>query len=121
MIPSSVDLSKQQFMFTQEMKVRSLWDIRPSLLTSLLSGGQVDGVDCWVSRCGYTGEDGFEVRRGSDLLPPSSRLLRFVLWQISMPSKNAVQLLHATLKHSEVLPAGLGVRDSLRLEAGLCL
>src|ERR1700694_5776276 len=61
---------------------------------------QVDGIDCFVSRSGYTGEDGFE---------------------ISVPAEHAEALAKALLGNSEVLPIGLGARDSLRLEAGLCL
>src|SRR5258706_2198169 len=60
----------------------------------------VDGIDCFVSRSGYTGEDGFE---------------------ISVPADHAEQLAKALLAESDVLPIGLGARDSLRLEAGLCL
>ncbi len=60
----------------------------------------VDGIDCFVSRSGYTGEDGFE---------------------ISVPAQQAEALANALLENSEVLPIGLGARDSLRLEAGLCL
>jgi aminomethyltransferase len=60
----------------------------------------VDGIDCFVSRSGYTGEDGFE---------------------ISVPAAKAEALATALLGESEVLPIGLGARDSLRLEAGLCL
>lgn len=56
--------------------------------------------DCRVTRCGYTGEDGFE---------------------ISVSPSRAVELASALLSQPEVLPAGLGARDSLRLEAGLCL
>lgn len=58
------------------------------------------GVDCIVTRCGYTGEDGFEV---------------------SMPWEHAPSLARAMLERKGVKPAGLGARDSLRLEAGLCL
>jgi aminomethyltransferase len=61
---------------------------------------RVDGVDCFVSRSGYTGEDGFE---------------------ISIPAEQAERLARALLGNSDVLPVGLGARDSLRLEAGLCL
>ena len=53
-----------------------------------------------VTRCGYTGEDGFE---------------------ISVDAKNAVSLANSLLKDKDVMPTGLGCRDSLRLEAGLCL
>lgn len=58
------------------------------------------GVDCEVSRSGYTGEDGFE---------------------ISVPAQQAEALARALLKDDAVAPIGLGARDSLRLEAGLCL
>src|ERR1700688_3196138 len=61
---------------------------------------RVDGVDCFVSRSGYTGEDGFE---------------------ISVPAEQVERLAQALLENSDVLPVGLGARDSLRLEAGLCL
>lgn len=61
---------------------------------------KVMGFDCFVSRSGYTGEDGFE---------------------ISVPGKNAEALANALLDDPLVLPIGLGARDSLRLEAGLCL
>ncbi len=60
----------------------------------------VNGLDCFVSRSGYTGEDGFE---------------------ISVPVDRAERLATALLSDSEALPIGLGARDSLRLEAGLCL
>lgn len=54
----------------------------------------------WISRSGYTGEDGFE---------------------ISVPNGGAEGLARALLAMPEVAPIGLGARDSLRLEAGLCL
>jgi len=60
----------------------------------------VDGVRCYISRSGYTGEDGFE---------------------ISVPAMDAERIARALLAEPEVLPIGLGARDSLRLEAGLCL
>jgi aminomethyltransferase len=61
---------------------------------------KVNGLDCFVSRSGYTGEDGFE---------------------ISVPASDAERLAKALLENTDVLPIGLGARDSLRLEAGLCL
>jgi aminomethyltransferase len=61
---------------------------------------KVAGFDCFVSRSGYTGEDGFE---------------------ISVPAEHAEQLAKLLLVNSDVVPIGLGARDSLRLEAGLCL
>jgi aminomethyltransferase len=61
---------------------------------------QIDGIWCHISRSGYTGEDGFE---------------------ISAHGKDAAALWGALASHPEVKPIGLGARDSLRLEAGLCL
>jgi aminomethyltransferase len=61
---------------------------------------RLDGLACFLSRSGYTGEDGFE---------------------ISVPSEHAQRLVNRLLENSDVLPIGLGARDSLRLEAGLCL
>lgn len=67
-----------------------------------MTGGHfsLDGIDCFVTRSGYTGEDGFE---------------------ISVPAAQAEQLARALLAQPEVKPIGLGARDTLRLEAGLCL
>jgi len=61
---------------------------------------EVAGIKCFVSRSGYTGEDGFE---------------------ISVPAADAERLAKTLLENPDVLPIGLGARDSLRLEAGLCL
>jgi aminomethyltransferase len=61
---------------------------------------RVAEFDCFVSRSGYTGEDGFE---------------------ISVPAEHAEKLATQLLDNPGVLPIGLGARDSLRLEAGLCL
>lgn len=58
------------------------------------------GVDCFVSRSGYTGEDGYE---------------------ISVPAANAERIWNTILEDARVKPIGLGARDSLRLEAGLPL
>lgn len=58
------------------------------------------GEDVLVSRCGYTGEDGFE---------------------ISVSNKNAIKFVELIQQSGVVLPAGLGARNTLRLEAGLCL
>jgi len=60
----------------------------------------LNGAPCFVTRSGYTGEDGFE---------------------ISVPAAEAEALARALLAQPEVRPAGLGARDTLRLEAGLCL
>ena len=61
---------------------------------------RIGGVACWVSRSGYTGEDGFE---------------------ISVPAGDAERIAELILAEPEVAPAGLAARDTLRLEAGLCL
>ncbi len=80
-LPPSIDLPKMNFMKGFDC--------------------QVAGIDgCRVTRCGYTGEDGFE---------------------ISVPEAQAVDLAMSLLKQPGVLPTGLGARDALRLEAGLCL
>jgi aminomethyltransferase len=67
-----------------------------------MSGGHFDvaGIPCFLTRSGYTGEDGFE---------------------ISVLDSQAEKLARALLAQPEVKPIGLGARNSLRLEAGLCL
>ena len=69
---------------------------------TFMKGGQfkLDGVDAWISRSGYTGEDGFE---------------------ISIPAEAAERVAGLLCAQEEVKPIGLGARDSLRLEAGLPL
>lgn len=62
--------------------------------------GQTVAVPCFITRSGYTGEDGFE---------------------ISVEADQAMALARSLLAHAEVKPVGLGARNSLRLEAGLCL
>ena len=59
-----------------------------------------DGVSCRASRLGYTGEDGYE---------------------LSVPAEHSQAIAQTLLSHEHCHPAGLGARDSLRLEAGLCL
>jgi aminomethyltransferase len=61
---------------------------------------ELNGMSCTISRSGYTGEDGFE---------------------ISISSDSVESLTRALLQFPGIQPAGLGARDSLRLEAGLCL
>ncbi len=67
-----------------------------------MTGGhfKISGADCFVTRSGYTGEDGFE---------------------ISVSAEQTEMLAKALLAEPEVKPIGLGARNSLRLEAGLCL
>lgn len=69
---------------------------------TFMAGGRLNlaGIDCMVTRSGYTGEDGFE---------------------ISVPASQCEALAKALLAAPNVQPIGLGARDSLRLEAGLCL
>lgn len=69
---------------------------------TFMGGGHFElaGTPCFVTRSGYTGEDGFE---------------------ISVDAEHATLLAQALLRQPEVKPAGLGARDTLRLEAGLCL
>merc|ERR1719375_68613 len=109
--------------FGGDVKMEVLWDDRglfalqgpkaaevlqrlsPSVDLSKIEFGQslwveLEGGNCLVSRCGYTGEDGFEV---------------FV------PEESAVKLWCALRDAPEVRLAALGARDALRLEAGLCL
>ncbi len=60
----------------------------------------IEGVECYITRSGYTGEDGFE---------------------ISLPAAQADKIARLILAFGQVEAIGLGARDSLRLEAGLCL
>jgi aminomethyltransferase len=62
--------------------------------------GKIGGTNCGITRSGYTGEDGFE---------------------ISLAPEHAVAVAETLLAEPEVAPIGLGARDTLRLEAGLCL
>ena len=83
--------------------VTALARLDPGVATlAFMTGGDftLAGVDCFVTRSGYTGEDGFE---------------------ISVPAAQAEALARTLLAEPEVKPAGLGARDTLRLEAGLCL
>lgn len=61
---------------------------------------KIDGVDCLIGRAGYTGEDGYE---------------------ISIPAADADRIARLLLEQPEIEFIGLGARDSLRLESGLCL
>lgn len=85
----------------QAIAVLAQYDTR---LTSMpymsISQTVINNIQCTISRSGYTGENGFE---------------------ISVANNHALNLTQRLLSHDEVLPIGLGARDSLRLEAGLCL
>ena len=81
----------------------ALAHLNPAVMKLIfMTGGhfKLAGADCYVTRSGYTGEDGFE---------------------ISVPAEAAVTLARALINLPEIKPAGLGARDTLRLEAGLCL
>ncbi|MBV7257765.1 glycine cleavage system aminomethyltransferase GcvT [Pacificimonas sp. WHA3] len=71
-------------------------------LITFMRGSEIRlrGVEMWISRSGYTGEDGFE---------------------ISIPAKKVAGLARLLLKDKDVRPVGLGARDSLRMEAGMPL
>jgi aminomethyltransferase len=71
-----------------------------SLAFMMSADVQIDGIWCHISRSGYTGEDGYE---------------------ISSKAEDAPKLWSKLLENPEVKAIGLGARDSLRLEAGLCL
>jgi aminomethyltransferase len=75
------------------------WDL--SVLGFMMGGPfEIGGIDAWISRSGYTGEDGFEISVDADQVEKVAELL---------------------CNQPEVKPIGLGARDSLRLEAGLPL
>ena len=79
--------------------VRLVPDVAAMRFMDVITAGSDFGA-LWISRSGYTGEDGFEV---------------------SVPERHAEGFARALLSMDEVAPIGLGARDSLRLEAGLCL
>ncbi|MFT8898294.1 MAG: glycine cleavage system aminomethyltransferase GcvT [Acetobacter sp.] len=81
----------------------ALAQIAPDVMTMKFMDAKtvtLNGVEAIVTRSGYTGEDGFE---------------------ISVPADKAEQIARSLLAQPEVKPIGLGARDSLRLEGGLCL
>ncbi|RTE89286.1 glycine cleavage system aminomethyltransferase GcvT [Bradyrhizobium sp. LVM 105] len=83
-----------------ETALATLCAAAPSMKFMDAGPHEVAGIKCFVSRSGYTGEDGFE---------------------ISAPASDVERLAKMLLDNPDVLPIGLGARDSLRLEAGLCL
>jgi aminomethyltransferase len=83
--------------------VEALWRLAPGVeALGFMMGGafELAGAAAWISRSGYTGEDGFE---------------------ISLPASRAAEVADLLAQQPEVKPIGLGARDSLRLEAGLPL
>ena len=83
-----------------EAVLAELWADVSSMRFMDVRACDLHDAECIVSRSGYTGEDGFE---------------------ISIPASLAETVCRRLLDHPDVLPIGLGARDSLRLEAGLCL
>ena len=85
------------------LAVKALQRVVPGVETLVFMTGMAaswQGADLYITRSGYTGEDGFE---------------------ISVPAHAADAFARALLAQPEVKPIGLGARNSLRLEAGLCL
>jgi len=80
--------------------MRSLCPAAAELVFMSGTRAEIDGVDAYITCSGYTGEDGFE---------------------ISVPAGQAERIARLLLAEDAVQPIGLGARDSLRLEAGLCL
>jgi aminomethyltransferase len=85
---------------TAKTVLAKLSDVAAGLTFMSASSGRIGTFDCHISRSGYTGEDGFEISVAADKAPELAQLL---------------------LAQEGVQPIGLGARDSLRLEAGLCL
>ncbi|MCV9960495.1 glycine cleavage system aminomethyltransferase GcvT [Pararhizobium sp. BT-229] len=83
-----------------ECVLAELWADIATMRFMDVAEADLHDVPCIISRSGYTGEDGFE---------------------ISIPAASAEDVTRRILEHPDVLPIGLGARDSLRLEAGLCL
>ena len=83
-----------------EAVLATLWPDAPAARFMDVRDATILGADCIISRSGYSGEDGFE---------------------ISMPAAKAEEIAKALLGHPDCEAVGLGARDSLRLEAGLCL
>lgn len=83
-----------------EAVLSSLWAGAADMKFLDVLDASILGADCVISRSGYSGEDGYE---------------------ISVPADKAEELAKAFLAHPDCQPVGLGARDSLRLEAGLCL
>jgi aminomethyltransferase len=83
-----------------ECVLAELWADIATMRFMDVAEADLHDVPCIISRSGYTGEDGFE---------------------ISIPAASAEDVTRRILEHPDVMPIGLGARDSLRLEAGLCL
>lgn len=83
-----------------ECVLAELWADIATMRFMDVAEADLHDVPCIISRSGYTGEDGFE---------------------ISIPASSAEDVTRRILEHPDVMPIGLGARDSLRLEAGLCL
>jgi aminomethyltransferase len=106
-LPTSVTLTplmEEALVAIQGPKAESILSTFDPTLSDLhflqAKTAKINEIVCWVSRSGYTGEDGFE---------------------IAMHKDNAIKLVETLLKNPDLKLAGLGARDSLRLEAGLPL
>lgn len=106
-LPDSVNLNYMEDHALLALQGPKAGDVMKRLIPEtdrlyFMQAGQYDwqGVALWISRSGYTGEDGFE---------------------ISVHNDDVEKLADALMAHEEVKPIGLGARDSLRLEAGLPL
>jgi len=103
--PVVIDHMKEQALLALQgpKAVDALARLAPGVAElGFMQGGafQLDGITAWISRSGYTGEDGFE---------------------ISIPANRVTAVADLLIQQPEVKPIGLGARDSLRLEAGLPL
>ncbi len=95
------DLALLALQGPEASRIVSLFAPKLAALTFMQAmAASIAGVDCYVSRSGYTGEDGYE---------------------ISLSADQARFLAAKFLEDEALAPAGLGARDTLRLEAGLCL
>jgi aminomethyltransferase len=103
-LPNLKDLQDRALFALQGPKaedvIRKFSPFAASLKFMQRGEAELDGIGCAISRSGYTGEDGFE---------------------ISVGVHDAERLARLLLEEDEVAPVGLGARDTLRLEAGLCL
>jgi aminomethyltransferase len=106
-LPPGIGLEKQEdraliaLQGPQAAQVLAKYSSAPSELAFMsVASTTLAGIDCVLARAGYTGEDGFEISSRAD---------------------DVVALVELLLANPSVQPVGLGARDSLRLEAGLCL
>ncbi|VDP59118.1 unnamed protein product [Schistosoma mattheei] len=97
--PDSYSVLRAGISSTDIRNFENLFFMESMLIDSIYGLNTPDG-DIRLTRCGYTGEDGYE---------------------ISVPSEIAIPIAEVLVKNPSVKPIGLAARDTLRLEAGLCL